>query len=66
MIRDRIVSPLIRAVSYDIATQTLFMEFTNGSEQQFSPVSYQMYQSLVHSRFPEKTYHQYLRTHLLS
>ena len=65
MIRDKIVSALIRAISYDSGTQTMIVEFTDGSMKYHAPVLYDTYRSVVHSRFPEKTYHQYLRMHVL-
>ena len=65
MIRDRITSPLIHAVTYDIATQTMAVEFTSGRGRNFSPVPYEIYRSIIHSRFPEKTFRQLVRTRVL-
>jgi hypothetical protein len=61
MIRDKVKSPEILAVSYDTATQTLIIELSDKSILRHSPVSYETYDLLVHSRFPEKIYHRYLR-----
>jgi hypothetical protein len=66
MIRDRIFSPHIHAVRYDSGTQTMIVEFTDGSLKYHAPVPVDTYQSVVHSRFPEKTYHHYLRAHVLA
>jgi hypothetical protein len=66
MIRDRIFSPLIHAVSYDAGMQIMIVEFTDGSLKYHMPVLYDIYRSIVHSRFPEKNYHQLLRAHILA
>jgi hypothetical protein len=58
MIRDRIVSQDIRAVSYDAASCTLCVEFANKSIARHAPVDYAVYSTLVNSRFPKKIYRQ--------
>jgi hypothetical protein len=64
MIRDKIISSLIRAVRYDGSTLTMVVEFVDGSQKKHVSVPYEIYQAIVNSRFPAKTYHQFLRSHV--
>jgi len=65
MIRDRIRSAGISAISYDSSGLKLVVEFTRGSTATHSPVSYDIYHAIVSSRFPEKIYHHFIRDHIL-
>jgi len=65
MIRDRIRSAGISAISYDSSGLILVVEFTTGSRSTHSPVSYDIYNAIISSRFPEKVYHHFIKEHIL-
>lgn len=65
MIRDRIRSAGIRAISYDSPGLVLVVEFTGGSIAKHSQVSYDIYNAIISSRFPEKIYRHFIKEHIL-
>jgi hypothetical protein len=65
MIRDRIRSAGIRAISYDSTGLVLSVEFSTGSTTHYSPVSYDVYHTIISSRFPEKIYRHFIKEHIL-
>jgi len=65
MIRDRITSATIRALSYDHITSAVIVEFTAGYRLRHAPVTYTVYHAIASSRFPEKTYRHLVADHVL-
>ncbi len=58
MVWDRFVSNRIRELGYDVTTRTMAVVFANKSRTFHAPVSYPLYASINHSRFPERLYRQ--------
>lgn len=56
MIRSRLRNPVIKSAGYDMETETMVLELTNGSVVKYSPAPFATYEALVNSRFPEKVY----------
>jgi KTSC domain len=56
MIWDRHVSNNIRELGYDVTTRTLAVVFADKSTTFHAPVSYPLYASINHARFPERLY----------
>jgi hypothetical protein len=65
MIRERVTSATIRALSYDHIASAVIVEFTAGYRSRHAPVPYTVYQTIVSSRFPEKIYRHLLADHVL-
>jgi hypothetical protein len=58
MVWDRFVSKGIRELGYDITTRTMAVVFADKSTTFHAPVSYPLYASINHARFPERLYRQ--------
>ena len=56
MVWDRFVSNGIRELGYDIKTGTMAVVFPGGIRKYHSPVSYTLYASIFHARFPLRLY----------
>jgi hypothetical protein len=58
MVWDRFVSNDIRELGYDVATRTLAVVFADRTKRFHAPVSYPLYASIFHARFPLRLYRQ--------
>jgi hypothetical protein len=58
MVWDRYVSHGIRELGYDVGTRTMAVVFADKSTKFHAPVSYPLYASIFHARFPERLYKQ--------
>jgi hypothetical protein len=65
MIRERITSATIRAISYDHITSAVIVEFAAGYHSRHTPVPYTVYHTIASSRFPEKMYRHLLADRVL-
>ena len=65
MIRERIRSATIQAISYDQVTSAVIVEFTAGKRSRHAPVPYSVYHAIASSRFPEKTYRHLIADRVL-
>jgi hypothetical protein len=63
MIRERINSATIRAVSFDQTSSTLMVESKDGTVARHGPVNYAVYHAIASSRFPEKIYRHLIADH---
>jgi hypothetical protein len=58
MVWDRFVSNGIRELGYDVATRTMAVVFSDKTTKYHAPVTYPLYASIFHARFPERLYKQ--------
>ena len=58
MVWDRFVSKDIRELGYDVATRTMAVVFADKSKKFHAPVSYPLYASINHARYPFRLYKQ--------
>jgi hypothetical protein len=58
MIWDRFVSNDIRELGYDVATRTMAVVFADKTRKFHAPVSYPLYASIFHARYPLRLYRQ--------
>jgi hypothetical protein len=58
MVWDRFVSNTIRELGYDVATRTMAVVFADKTTKYHAPVSYPLYASIFHARFPLRLYKQ--------
>ena len=65
MIRERLHSAIIRAISFDKMTSAIKVEFTSGAIAVHAPVPYETYHTVASSRFPEKIYRHLLDSNVL-
>lgn len=65
MIRERIISSTIRAVSFDQSSSTLVVESKEGTVTRHSPVKYDSYHAIVSSRFPDRIYRHLIVDHIV-
>ena len=65
MIRERVISSTIRAVSFDQSSSTLAVESKEGTVTRHSPVKYVSYHAIASSRFPERIYRHLIADHVI-
>jgi hypothetical protein len=58
MVWDRYVSRDIRELGYDVATRTMAVVFADKTTKYHMPVSYSLYASIFHAKFPLRLYRQ--------
>jgi hypothetical protein len=58
MIWDRFVSNDIRELGYDVTTRTMAVVFADKTRKFHAPVTYPLYASIFHARFPLRLYRQ--------
>jgi hypothetical protein len=56
MIWNRHLSRQIREIGYDIAAETMVVVFKDATLRYHAPVSYSIYTTIAHSKFPERLY----------
>ncbi len=61
MDRAAVSSSNVRAIGYDSATQTLEVEFVNGSVYQYYSVPENMYEAFLKASSKGQFLHQYIR-----
>jgi hypothetical protein len=58
MVWDRHLNHEINELGYDVATQTMAVVFADKTTKYHAPVSYPLYASIFHARFPLRLYKQ--------
>ena len=58
MVWDRFVSNDIRELGYDVTTRTMAVVFADKTRKFHAPVTYPLYASIFHARFPLRLYRQ--------
>jgi hypothetical protein len=56
MVWDRHLNHGINELGYDVATQTMAVVFADKTTKYHAPVSYPLYASIFHARFPLRLY----------
>ena len=58
MVWDRRITHGINELGYDVATRTMAVVFADKTTKYHAPVSYPLYASIFHARFPLRLYKQ--------
>ena len=58
MVWDRHLNHGINELGYDVTTQTMAVVFADKTTKYHAPVSYPLYASIFHARFPRRLYRQ--------
>jgi len=56
MVWNNRVSHLIRRIGFDSSTGTMAVIFTDNTVKYYGPVSYSIYTSFAHAKFPDRFY----------
>jgi len=55
---NRRLSNEMRELGYDIVTKTLIVTFSDGIRRYYAPVTYEMYSTICHAKFPQRLFQQ--------